>query len=76
DDSWEVVKEAENEFRVKGKRMERMVAMTDLENRDAVRYLYRRLNRIGVIDELRKQGVEEGDDVTIGEFEFAYTDLQ
>ena len=76
DDSWEVVREADGEYRVKGKRMERMVAMTDLENRDAVRYLYRRLNRIGVIDELRKQGVAEGDDVTIGEFEFAYTDLQ
>ncbi|RYG45990.1 GTPase ObgE [bacterium] len=76
DDSWEVVREADGEYRVKGKRMERMVAMTDLENRDALRYLYRRLNRIGVIDELRKQGVAEGDDVTIGEFEFAYTDLQ
>ncbi len=76
DDSWEVAKEADHEYRVLGKRMERMVAMTDLENRDAVRYLYRRLHRIGVIDELRKQGVEEGDDVMIGEFEFAYTDLQ
>ncbi len=75
DDSWEVVKE-EDGYRVLGKRMERMVAMTDLENRDAVRYLARRLQRIGVIDELRKAGVEEGDDVAIGEFEFAYTDLQ
>lgn len=76
DDSWEVVKEGDHEFRVLGKRMERMVAMTDLENRDAVRYLYRRLNRIGVIDQLRKLGIEEGDDVSIGEFEFDYTDLQ
>ena len=75
DDSWEVVKEGVA-YKVLGKRMERMVAMTDLENRDAVRYLHRRLYRIGVIEELRKAGVEEGDTVEIGEFEFAYTDMQ
>jgi GTPase len=73
EDFWEVLTE-EDGYRVVGKRLERMIAMTDLENRDAVRYLQRRLDRIGVFEKLRKAGAEEGDSVTIGEFEFEFTD--
>jgi GTP-binding protein len=73
EDYWEVIEE-EDGYRVVGKRLERMIAMTDLESRDAVRYLQRRLERIGVIEKLRKAGIEEGDSVSIGEFEFDFTD--
>jgi GTP-binding protein len=73
EDYWEVIREEEG-FRVVGKRLERMIAMTDLESRDAVRYLQKRLERIGVIEKLRKEGIEEGDSVAIGEFEFDFTD--
>ncbi|MBS1725938.1 MAG: GTPase ObgE [Armatimonadetes bacterium] len=73
EDFWEVLEEEEG-YRVAGKRLERMVAMTDLESRDAVRYLQRRLDKIGVFDKLRDAGIEEGDSVAIGEFEFEYTD--
>ncbi|MCE2766489.1 MAG: GTPase ObgE [Fimbriimonadaceae bacterium] len=73
EDYWEVIEE-EYGYRVVGKRLERMIAMTDLESRDAVRYLQRRLERIGVIEKLRKAGIEEGDSVSIGEFEFDFTD--
>ena len=66
----------EDGFLVKGRRIERMVAMTDLENDDAVRYLHRRLERLGVIDKLRQQGAQEGDNVVIGEIAFAFTDEQ
>jgi GTP-binding protein len=73
EDYWEVIEE-EDGYRVVGKRLERMIAMTDLESRDAVRYLQRRLESIGVIEKLSKAGVEEGDSVSIGEFEFDFTD--
>lgn len=73
EDFWEVIQE-EDGFRVSGKRLERMVSMTDLESRDAIRYLQRRLERIGVFDKLRKAGIEEGDSVMIGEFEFEFKD--
>ena len=63
-------------FEVTGQRVERMVSMTDLENSDGVRYLHRRLHRIGVIDRLRELGAQEGDNVYIGETVFAYTDEQ
>lgn len=73
EDYWEIQRDEEG-FKVVGKRLERMVAMTDLESRDAIRYLQRRLERIGVIDKLKDAGIEEGDSVTIGEFEFDYRD--
>lgn len=73
EDHWEIVEE-EDCYRVIGKRLERMVAMTDLERKDAVRYMQRRLERIGVLEKLRLCGAEEGDTVVIGEFEFSYID--
>lgn len=70
------VEENDEGFLVTGRRIERLVAMTDLENDDAVRYLHRRLERIGVIDKLRQRGAQEGDNVLIGEVSFAFTDEQ
>ena len=74
EDFWEVVEDEEGGYRVQGKRLERMVAMTDLESRDAVRYLQRRLDKIGVFARLREAGIQEGDSVMIGELEFEYMD--
>jgi GTP-binding protein len=73
EDFWEVIEE-EDGYRVSGKRVERMVAMSDLESRDSVRYLQRRLEKIGIFTKLREAGIEEGDAVSIGEFEFEYKD--
>lgn len=73
DQSWDVV-EQEDGFEITGTRVKRMIEMTDLKNEEAVRYLQRRLERIGVIDKLRAMGAEEGDTVRIGETEFAFTD--
>ncbi|RYG15234.1 DUF1967 domain-containing protein, partial [bacterium] len=71
--SWEV-NPTEDGFKVVGRRIERMVAMTDLGNDEAVRYLHRRLQRIGVIERLRELGAEEGDSVSVGDVEFAFSD--
>ena len=73
DTHWEVTM-TDDGFKVSGKRIETMVAMTDLDSRDAVRHLHRRLERMGVIDKLREMGVEEGDSVEIGDVEFAFSD--
>lgn len=62
------------EFQVKGKYVERLVAMTDLENPSAVKRLQRAFKRIGLDQELKKQGIKLGDTVKIGEAEFYYTD--
>ncbi len=74
DQFWDVVPEEGGGFKIVGKRIARMVEMTELTNDEAVRYLHRRLERVGVIDKLRELGAEEGDEVTIGELTFAFTD--
>jgi len=53
-------------WRVRGAKPERWVAQTDFANDEAVGYLGDRLARLGVDDELLRQGAEEGDAVAIG----------
>ena len=53
-------------FRVEGARPERWVRQTDFSNDEAVGYLGDRLARLGVEDELRRQGAEPGTTVMIG----------
>ncbi len=74
DDSWDVVQKSESTYEVTGKRIAKLVAMTNLENREALRMLHRKLEKIGVIDKLRDMGAEEGSTVVIDGWEFEYTD--
>ncbi|MBX3115024.1 MAG: GTPase ObgE [Fimbriimonadaceae bacterium] len=71
DSLWDI-EQSEEGFTITGKRIERLVVMTNLDNRDAVHYLYRKLKRIGVIEKLEDMGAVEGDTVWIGDFEFSY----
>lgn len=72
-DHWEVV-ETDEGYEIKGERILRMINMTNLENSEAVYMMQRKLDRVGVFSRLREMGVQEGDTVTIGDFEFAFTD--
>ena len=60
-------------FRVLGDRPERWVAMTDLDNPQAVAYLQRRLRRAGVDDLLAEAGAAPGDEVLVGGAAFEFT---
>ena len=57
-----------------GRGLERMIAMTDMKNEDAVRRLQRRLDRMGVFSRLKEFGAEQGDSVKIRDIEFDYID--
>jgi GTPase len=59
----------EGVFRVHGKRVERMVSMTDLESEEGTAYLQKQLERLGVFEALERAGVEVGDTVHIGTWE-------
>lgn len=69
-----IERDAEGTLVVTGRGIERMVAMTDMENEDAVSRLQRRLERLGVFDKLRAAGAREGDTVRIRDVEFDYVD--
>ena len=61
-----------SDFRVSGAFVERWVAMTDMDNDEAVATLQRRLRRAGVDDALASAGCAEGDTVHIGARAFVY----
>lgn len=58
---------------VTGSRIERLAATVDMEADEAVAWFQEQLEEQGVVKELRKAGVEEGDTVIIGPVEFIYT---
>ena len=57
-------------FVVSGERVEKVVRKLILNSRDALEYLTDRLEKMGVLRELRRQGFTAGDAVRIGEVEF------
>jgi GTP-binding protein len=64
--------EEDGGFIVRGAKPERWIRQTDFENDEAVGYLADRLKRLGVEDELAKQGAERGAAVTIGPVTFDF----
>ena len=65
---------APNRYEVIGEDVERAVVMTDLNNEEAVRYLHRRLEQLGVIRRLRALGAKDGDQVMIGAIQLDFVD--
>ena len=61
-------------FRVTAEGIERLVAMTDMENDEAVARLQQKLRTSGVDAALATAGCAEGDTVRIGNIEFTYAD--
>lgn len=57
-------------FVVSGEQVEKVVRKLILNTRDAMEYLTNRLEKMGVLRELRRQGFTAGDAVRIGEVEF------
>ena len=56
-------------YRVVGKRVERLVAMTDLASEEGTDHLQKQLERLGVFAALERAGVQVGDTVQVGEWE-------
>ncbi|MGE5283018.1 MAG: GTPase ObgE [Chloroflexota bacterium] len=67
---YSVEREEDGAFRVTGRGVELLFERHDLGNEEALAYLERRLNEIGVVAALRAAGFEPGDDVRVGEHEF------
>lgn len=61
-------------WRVAGRGAERVVAMADLTNPEALAYVHDRFRRMGVDRALRRAGVREGDAVRVGPMEFEYAE--
>ncbi len=62
----------DNEYRLVGREVERVVALNDVTTPAALSYIDRRLDRLGALKVLQRAGVREGDIVWIGTFSFEY----
>jgi GTP-binding protein len=71
EDPIRVAREGES-WRVRGRRAERAVEATDMDNAEAVERLQRRLISMGVEKALAEAGAKEGDEVLISEMEFNF----
>jgi GTP-binding protein len=68
------IEKTEEGYIVRNKQLERMVAMTDLENEEALDYLMNRLKKMKVGDRLKSLGIDEGSTVIIGKLVFDLVD--
>jgi GTP-binding protein len=66
------VEKADPDFIVKGKKVERLVAMTNFGLPEAVERTQHILKKIGVEKALMASGARSGDFVKIGNFEFTF----
>lgn len=72
---WDASYDAANQvFVISGPGIERLVAMTDLNNEAALHRLQRTMERAGMVNKLRALGAKEGDTVRIRDIEFDFID--
>jgi GTP-binding protein len=64
----------DGQYFVEGNMVDEVVAQCDLQNKESVRHLEDRLERLGIMRQLRRLGIQEGDTVHIGNVEFDYED--
>ena len=74
EEGFSVDREDDGAWRVHGRSAERVVAMADLTNDEAIAYVHDRFRRMGVERALAKAGAREGDMVRIGGVELEYVE--
>lgn len=57
---------------VDGPWVQKILGSVNLDDRESLQYFQRAMKRIGIIEALEKEGVQEGDTVRVGEMEFDY----
>lgn len=67
-----VHRDSSGTFVLSGEEIERLFKMTDFTHNEAVQRFARQMRTLGVDDELRKRGAEDGDIVRILDFEFEF----
>ena len=69
---FEVKREGTNEWRISGVAIERAAKMTYWEHYGSLRRFHKIMETLGITDALKKAGVQDGDTVSIDEFELEW----
>ncbi len=67
------VSREKKKFYVEGKKVEGLVSVTNMRDYQSVAHLMRVLKKMGIFNELQKQGAKEGDTVFISGVQFEYS---
>lgn len=68
------IKEEDGIFFVEAKWMPRILSAINLDDYESLQYMQRVLEKTGVFDALRERGIQEGDTVSIYDFEFDFVE--
>jgi GTP-binding protein len=74
EEGFTVDRDGDGAWRVSGRNAERVVAMADLTNIEALEYVQQRLRKMGVERALARAGAREGDVVRVGPVELDYVE--
>jgi GTP-binding protein len=74
EEGFSVRRDDDGAWRVSGRSAERVVAVADLTNEEALSYVQERFRRMGVEKALAKAGAQEGDLVRVGPVELEYVE--
>ena len=74
EEGFSVTRESDGVYRLAGRSAERVVAMADLTNIEALDYIHQRFRKMGVEKALARAGAREGDLVRIGDIELEYVE--
>ncbi|EUJ33234.1 GTPase CgtA [Listeria floridensis FSL S10-1187] len=69
---FEITRDPDGAFVLSGEKIERLFAMTNFERDASINRFSRQLRAMGVDEELRKRGAEDGDTVRLLDFEFEF----
>lgn len=69
---FQITRDSAGTWIVSGKKLERLLAMTDLTHQDSQLRFARQLRHMGVDAALRKRGIKDGETVQIGDFAFEF----
>lgn len=75
-DSYEIVVGNDTDYEVRGKNIERLVAMTNFDNDEALYRFQLIWKRLGIDEALKEKGVQEGETVRIRDMVFEYKENQ
>ena len=67
-----ITQESQGIWRVTGEEIERMVIQTDFENDEAIVYLQKRFDSLGLDERLLKRGARAGDEIRILGYSFTF----
>ena len=72
DSDYEVIKLDKNVFAVQGGKVARLASVTDVRNTRQVIRLQNILTNMGVFEELKQKGAQDGDTIVVSHIEFVY----